>query len=268
MFQAGDHRKPDDAAFDHQTDQRRKEEGQWQGDGKRPVEQPRIIGADHLLHHESDIGAQHNHFAMRHVDDAHDAKGNSKADGRKQQDGTERKTVPDILSGIPESLPLLDMSDGAVECLGKFRLRIGARRIQDRQCGTVAIILQELRRLELVIERAGGCQKCCSLRLLQKCTNCAILFLTKCCFNRVQCVRIGACSDNFSSVKALRPVCTHQRQPAKSRSNRAADRIVDLDLSSAPLGASPAASSLTGSVSCKLAAEALVMNTLPSDLRA
>ncbi len=160
--------KPDDAAFDHQTDQRRKEEGQWQGDGKRPVEQPRIIGADHLLHHESDIGAQHDHFAMRHVDDAHDAKGNSKADGRKQQDGTERKTVPDILSGIPESLPLLDMSDGAVECLGKFRLRIGARRIQDRQCGTVAIILQELRRLELVIERVVGGQKCRSLRLLQK----------------------------------------------------------------------------------------------------
>ena len=59
--------------------------GQWQGDQQRGVEQARRVVADHLLHHEGRVGAQHDHFAMRHVDDAHDAKRDGEADGGEQQ---------------------------------------------------------------------------------------------------------------------------------------------------------------------------------------
>ncbi|MNN68599.1 hypothetical protein D3C81_1843250 [compost metagenome] len=77
--------EPDDTTFDHQPDQRCEQERQWQCDSKRPVEQAGITGADDVLHHVSDIGTQHDHFAMCHIDDAHDAEGNCKADGGEQQ---------------------------------------------------------------------------------------------------------------------------------------------------------------------------------------
>ncbi len=59
-------------------------------------DQSSIPGAevrDDLLHHEGGVGAEHDHFAMRHVDDAHDAEGDGKADRGQQQHGAERDAV-------------------------------------------------------------------------------------------------------------------------------------------------------------------------------
>ena len=49
---------------------------------------------------------------MRHVDDAHDAESDGKADGGKQQDGAERQAVPDVLHRIPELQLFLNAGNG------------------------------------------------------------------------------------------------------------------------------------------------------------
>ena len=79
------------------------QEGERQRDDQRPVEQAGEGGADHLLDDEGGVGAEHDHLAMRHVDDAHDAEGDGKADGGEQQHRAQRNAVPDVLAGIPEA---------------------------------------------------------------------------------------------------------------------------------------------------------------------
>ena len=63
---------------------------------------PGACGADHLLHDEGRVGAEHHHLAMRHVDDAHHAEGDGEADGGEQQHRAERNAVPDVLRRVPQ----------------------------------------------------------------------------------------------------------------------------------------------------------------------
>ena len=61
-----------------------------------------------LLDDEGRVGAEHDHFAVGHVDDAHDAEGDGKADGGEQQDGAKRQAVPGVLHDAPEGELALD----------------------------------------------------------------------------------------------------------------------------------------------------------------
>ena len=62
--------------------------------GERPLRQRRRQQA---LHDEGRVGAEHHHFAMRHVDDAHDAEGDREADRGEQQHRRRRDAVPEVL---------------------------------------------------------------------------------------------------------------------------------------------------------------------------
>ena len=77
----------------------------------KSLEQTRRVGADHLLHHEGRIGAEHDHLAMGHVDHAHLAERDGKADGGKEQDRAEADAVGDVLHEGPEREPLFDGPD-------------------------------------------------------------------------------------------------------------------------------------------------------------
>ena len=85
------------------------EEGERQRDRQRPVEQAGRVRADHLLHDEGGVGAEHHHLAMRHVDDAHDAEGDGEADRGKQQHRAQRHAVPDVLRRPPTTASELSM---------------------------------------------------------------------------------------------------------------------------------------------------------------
>ena len=78
------------------------DEGQRHRDQQRIVEQPGRAGADGFLHHEGDIGADHHHLAMRHVDDAHHPEGDGEADRREQKHRAERQAVPGVLHHRPQ----------------------------------------------------------------------------------------------------------------------------------------------------------------------
>ena len=89
------------------------EEGQRHRDQQRIVEQAGIAGADHLLHHEGGVGADHHHLAMGHVDDAHHAEGDGKPDRGEQQHRAERQAVPGVLHRRPQREIALDRGDRA-----------------------------------------------------------------------------------------------------------------------------------------------------------
>jgi hypothetical protein len=52
---------------------------------------------------------------MRHVDDAHHAEGDGKADRGEQQHRAERQAVPDVLPGGPERKMVLDLLDACLD---------------------------------------------------------------------------------------------------------------------------------------------------------
>jgi hypothetical protein len=61
-----------------------------------------------FLHHEGDIGPDHDHLAMGHVDDAHHPEGDGQADRGEQQNRAERQAVPGILRHRPQRKVALD----------------------------------------------------------------------------------------------------------------------------------------------------------------
>ena len=79
--------------------------------------------ADDLLDDEGRIGAEHDHLAMRHVDDAHHAEGDGEADGGEQQHRAEREAVPDVLAGVPEREVAVDRAMPALPPCGSPRSR-------------------------------------------------------------------------------------------------------------------------------------------------
>ena len=88
------------------------DEGERHRDQQRIVEQAGVAGADVFLHHEGHVGADHDHLAVRHVDDAHHAERDGKTDRGEQQHRAERKPVPEILHRGPDRKRVLDRGDG------------------------------------------------------------------------------------------------------------------------------------------------------------
>ena len=110
--------KANDASLNQDTDRTGDDEGQRHGDEQRVVEQRGIAGADGFLHHEGDIGPDHDHLAVRHVDDAHHPEGDGQTNSREQQNRTERQPVPGVLHGRPQREVTLN---------GRRRIGRGAR---------------------------------------------------------------------------------------------------------------------------------------------
>ena len=77
---------------------------------QRQLEPGREAGAAELLDDEGGVGAEHDHLAMRHVDDAHHAEGDGEADRGQQQDRAQADAVDDVLRGGDEREMPLDAS--------------------------------------------------------------------------------------------------------------------------------------------------------------
>ncbi|MND97065.1 hypothetical protein D3C80_893750 [compost metagenome] len=146
----------DDAALHHQADKTRHQKGGRQGNRQRPVKQAGEMAADHLLHHESGVSTDHHHLAMRHVDDAHHAEGDGKADGGQQQHGTERQAVPDILGVIPEGKRTFDAGNRLVYVGFQALIHGRGRRHQNADGIPPAKALDGGNRVLLLVERTVG----------------------------------------------------------------------------------------------------------------
>ena len=89
------------------------------------IDRRQICLLHRLLHHEGDIGADHDHLTVRHVDDAHDAEGDRQTGGGQQQDGTEADTVINTLQQRPKLQVAIDLRVIAVAAAGGDRRRPG-----------------------------------------------------------------------------------------------------------------------------------------------
>ena len=110
---------------------------------ERIVEQRRIVGADEFLHDEGRVGAEHHHFAMRHVDDAHHAEGDGKADRRQQQHRAEREPVPGVLHRAPEREIALDLRAGGSRGLTHRRRQVGRQAVDQAERILVAAVADD-----------------------------------------------------------------------------------------------------------------------------
>ncbi len=72
-------------------------------------------GAEDLLHHEGGVGAEHDHLAVRHVDDAHDAEGDGEPDGGEQQDAAEADALEQGQADADQLQPAVDRAERAVD---------------------------------------------------------------------------------------------------------------------------------------------------------
>ena len=112
------------------------------------------------LHDIGRIGAEHHHFAMRHIDDAHDAEGDRKADRRQKQNRRRRKPVPEVLRHAPHGEAGMDR--GESRCGGALHRRVGGLLrdpVDEALRVLVAALLQRRDRGETILRRsavAGG----------------------------------------------------------------------------------------------------------------
>ena len=108
---------PDHRALHDDANQRRDEEGGGHRGRQVPVDVIRKPGAEQALHGVGGIGADHQQFAMRHVDDAHDAIGDGQPECSQQQDATERqagKDAAEVFGNRQPAVDGLDCGDGLV----------------------------------------------------------------------------------------------------------------------------------------------------------
>jgi hypothetical protein len=96
------------------------------------------VGAEQALHHVGGVGANHQQFAVRHVDDAHDAVGNGQAECRQQQDRAERQAGEDGGQGVAPGQAAFDglerLDGGFAYRLVVLVGRIGQRQQQAAYC--------------------------------------------------------------------------------------------------------------------------------------
>ena len=72
----------------------------------------RRVGAEQALHTVGGVGADHQQFAVRHVDDAHHAVGDGQTERGEQQDAAERQAGKDAAEVFGHRQPAVDGFDG------------------------------------------------------------------------------------------------------------------------------------------------------------
>ena len=218
-------------AFDENAERAGDHEGERHRDQQRIIEQSRIMDADGFLHGEGDVSADHHHLAMRHVDDAHHAEGDGKADGGEQQHRSKRQAVPGILHRRPHRQIALDRGDAVLRALHDARRRIGGQSRQDRKRFLVAARLQHAHGFELfdfggirLVENDGGA------RFAERALDPGIAFLGERRIERRKQHRIARLEHGLRGFQAFFRIGREQRQAAKRGLDRAAQPVVDADL--------------------------------------
>ena len=104
--------KADHQTFDRDADRARNDKGEREWRRRATNSATRAAGS--VCTTIGRIGAEHHHFAMRHVDDAHDAEGDREANRREQQDRRGRNAVPEVLRHVPYREAGVDRAQSAM----------------------------------------------------------------------------------------------------------------------------------------------------------
>ena len=175
---------------------------------------------------------------MRHVDDAHDAEGDGKADRREQQHRAERDAVPDVLAGRPDRQRAVDAGDRRRQPRPSARLRrMASNEVSSDSASRSPRAAEHLDRRELVGLGQVGDQHGRGARLLEPRLDAGVGLLGDRRIERRECAA-GSGLRNMFSAAASRTAGSGEPSvsvPSTSRMTRA-QPVVDLDLGHLGLG--------------------------------
>jgi len=115
------------AALEQDADGTGDDEGDRDGDDEVPPEEAgRQRRAEDFLHDIGGIGAEHDHLAMRHVDDPHHAEGDGEADRGEQQHAAEADALEEVEAEADIELPALERGERGCGGVAHFGVGAGA----------------------------------------------------------------------------------------------------------------------------------------------
>ena len=116
-----------DGTLEQHAHEQRHEERHGDGGEQVPAEGARQVRLEEGLRGIGRVGAQHEHLAVGHVDDAQQAERHGQPEGREQQDARERQPVDEAAHDADEPLLSQEGVDGALRGLSHARVRLAVR---------------------------------------------------------------------------------------------------------------------------------------------
>ena len=223
----------DDAALQRHADQGRSEERRGHGRGEVPVEQARQARAEQVLHDVGAVGADHDQFAVRHVDHPHQAVGDGEAECGKHQDGTETDAGEHLADALTDGQPGLDRLErilrfGANACIGLDKIvALLFQQPEQQRLGAGAVAPRE--RLDRRHAHAGvrALQLHAGLNQTQQFLDLRVGLGGKRLADQRQHFLAGAVFQRLDRGEPHGPVGRSQLQRAHRRLERAAQAVVD-----------------------------------------
>ncbi|EXI66420.1 MAG: hypothetical protein AW08_02534 [Candidatus Accumulibacter adjunctus] len=224
----------DDPLHQH-ADQRRAEETDRDRRQQVPVERAGQVGTKDALHRPRRIGADHQQFAVRHVDHAHDAVGDRQAERREQQDRTERETGEGAAEIVGPGQTLLDRADrragsGAHGAVGlEPAVALLLRQRQEKLANAwITALAERAHRIQADFGVAGA-----EARLrpgeLQAGPDRLVPFRRQCALEQRQHLRVGVLVDFLRRLPANLTLGREQTQRRQRGRQLAAHAVVDAD---------------------------------------
>lgn len=167
---------------------------------------------------------------MRHVDDAHDAKGDRQPGGREEQDGAKRNSVINALDRAPELQLAINRTDGGDRGSAERR-RFLLQRIEDHAAFHAAVRRNRGDGCELVLCGClGGGQQRCRAGLGHSAANLGIFFGGNGAIERRDGEPVVRVEHRLGGGAPLGRVGSEQAQGAESFVDRLTHSVVDPDL--------------------------------------
>ena len=210
--------------------------------GTRPAPR-RQIGADRtaggkcaeqLLHDKGGIGAEHDHLAMRHVDDAHHAEGDREPDRGEQQHAAEADALEQIGGepGQPQAVvdrvraprrrPARNCGIGFGSCVGTSSSRLLTCGVGSAAADSVADRRQPF--VGVGLRRPSAARLCCIAARISGSFSAASAFSSSAAASAEGC-RSASCAAASRGGR----IGAEQGQPPERRLDRAAQAVVDDD---------------------------------------
>jgi hypothetical protein len=224
----------DDPLHEH-ADQRRGQKTDRNRGQQIPVDRLRQIGAKDALHRPRRVGADHQQFAVRHVDDAHDAVGDRQTEGGEQQDRAEREAGEGAAEVVGPGEALLDGANRrpgrrahrAVGLDPGFALLFGQR---DQELADPRIAaFPEGAHCVKADAGVGRPEARLGMRELQALADLRILFARQRLVEQRQHLRVSAQRHLLGGLPAHRAFTRKQAQCGERGRQFAADAVVDVD---------------------------------------
>ncbi len=221
--------KADDAALERDADQA----GNAKGDGQRnqnigAEKSRRQHGAKNFLDDIGGIGANHDHFAMRHVDDAEHAEADGEADGGEQQDAAEADALENILADFDPAPARFEIGKGGIGRLAHIGIDVGAGAQSLEQGAHLRIVrARQIRdRLDALGLAADGDAQA-EQAVAQRGGDLGVFFLRQRLFQQRHGVGAAELEGVARGGEAIGLVRTEQHEAAQRRGDGAAQPVVD-----------------------------------------